>query len=289
MAGVDYNSAHQQQSKRARLEQKTSDRVEAGTEEANGQSISRRQLTGHHQGADIGLDGAQGSALDAAAMQQHGQHFHWMPVFCQMGGAGGYPGGVQGSPGTAWGQGMPIVSSLNGPQGNFQASGAGPSSPASQWQPSMSFPNGSQPYPYPVMGPHPSMPTVALPQTSTEADSGARQLAQAPAGNAAAAGSSSTQAVAVSSQQQQSSITERGGTEQKAGNSSAVSHGQSSKLTDSRVTQAVASVMARPAGMAACLPKLEKQLSNRSSEDLTARAVAKLWGVNLKRYTGRIN
>lgn len=287
MAGVDYNSAHQQQSKRARLEQRNSNCVEAG---ANGQSISRTQHTDQHQGADMKLDGAQGPVLDAATMQQRGQHFHWMPVFCQMGGAGGYPGGLQGSPGSAWGQGMPNVPLLNnGPQGNFQASGAGPSSPASQWQPSMSFPNGSQPYPYPVMGPNPSMPTVSLPQTSTEADSGERQLAQAPAGNAADAGCSSAQAVAVSSQQQQSSITERGGMDQKAGNSSAVSHGQSSKLTDSRVIQAVASVTARPAAVAACLPKLEKQLSNRSSEDLTARAVAKLWGVNLKRYTGRIN
>lgn len=44
-----------------------------------------------------------------------------------------------------------------------------------------------------------------------------------------------------------------------------------------------------PLGLAACLPKLEKQLSSRSCEDLTAKAVAKLWGVNLRRYTGRSN
>jgi len=65
------------------------------------------------------------------------------------------------------------------------------------------------------------------------------------------------------------------------------SGGQSSKQTGGKVLQAVAAIGNRPVGIAACLPKLDKHLSHRSSEDLTARAVAKLWGVDLKRYTGR--
>ena len=41
------------------------------------------------------------------------------------------------------------------------------------------------------------------------------------------------------------------------------------------------------ASIASCLPKLNKQLSIHNSEDLTAKAVAKLWGVDLKKYRGR--
>lgn len=50
------------------------------------------------------------------------------------------------------------------------------------------------------------------------------------------------------------------------------------------------SAVQRPgASLASCMPKLDKQLSARSNSELTAKEVAKLWGVNLRKYVGRGN
>ena len=43
------------------------------------------------------------------------------------------------------------------------------------------------------------------------------------------------------------------------------------------------------ASIASCMPKLDKQLSAWSNDDLTAKEVAMMWGVKLRKYVGRGN
>lgn len=48
-----------------------------------------------------------------------------------------------------------------------------------------------------------------------------------------------------------------------------------------------ASVSKPATSITSCMPKLNKQVSARSNSELTAKEVAKLWGVNLRKYVGR--
>ena len=274
------HSAHQQQSKRARLEQSNSYSLESLNSGGNDQAAQ------HQSASDTRTDTGQQFNQDAAAMQQQGQLLHWMPIFCQMGVPGGYPGVMQGSPPAPWGQGLPNMPLPNGVQGTFPpgTGAAGQNLPAGPWGqgiPSMVLQNGAQGVLQPCADPTlVSQPTAeVLSQASAVADSTPLHSAEPVNGQAAATVISTASAAALACQQQQFS--------RKEPRAEDTSVGQSSKQTGGKVIQAVAAIGNRPVGIAACLPKLDKQLSHRSSEDLTARAVAKLWGVNLKRYAGR--
>ncbi len=276
-AEVVGHSAHQQQSKRARLEQSSSYSAQPVNSGGNDQAAQ------HQSATDTRTDRGQQFNQDTAAMPQQGQLLHWMPVFCQMGGPGGYPGVMQGSPPAPWGQGLPNMPLPNGVQGTFPpGTGAVPNLPAGPWGqgiPSMVLQNGAQGVLQPCVDPTVVSQPVAevLSQASAVADSTPLHSAQPATSQAAAL--STAAAAAFACQQQQLS--------RKEPRAEDTSGGQSSKQTGGKVLQAVAAIGNRPVGIAACLPKLDKQLSHRSSEDLTARAVAKLWGVNLKRYAGR--
>ena len=218
-------------------------------------------------------------------MQQQGQLLHWMRLFCQMGGPGSYPGVMQGSPPAPWGQGLPNMPLPSGVQGTFPpGTGAVPNLPAGPWGqgiPNMILQNGAQGALQPCADPTVVSQPIAevLPQASAAADSTPLHSAEPATSQAAAAALSTASAAALACQQQQLS--------RKEPRAEDTCVGQSSKQTGGKALQAVAAIGSRPMGIAACLPKLDKQLSHRSSEDLTARAVAKLWGVNLKRYSGR--
>ncbi len=274
------HNAHQQQSKRARLEQSNSYSAQPLNSGGNDQAAQ------HQPATDTRTDRGQQFNQDAAAMQQQGQLLHWMPFFCQMGGPGGYPGVMQGSPPAPWGQGLPNMPLPNGVQGAFPpGTGAvGQNLPAGPWGqgiPNMVLPNGPQGVLQPCADPTVVFQPIAevLSQASAAADSTPLHSAQPATSQAAAAMVSTASAAALACQQQQLS--------KKEPRAEDTGGSQSSKQTGSKVLQAVAAIGNRPMGIAACLPKMDKQLSHRSSEDLTARAVAKLWGVNLKRYAGR--
>ncbi|DBA76239.1 TPA: hypothetical protein ACH3X1_009959 [Trebouxia sp. C0004] len=277
-AEVVCHSAHQQQSKRARLEQSNSYSAEPLKRGGNDQEAQHQFAT--HTRTDRGQQFNQ----DTAAIQQQGQLLHWMPVFCQMGGLGGYPGVMQGSPPAPWGQGLPNMPLANVVQGTFPpGTVAVPNLPAGPWGPgipSMILPNGAQEvlqsYADPKVVFQPSAEVVS--QSSGAANSTPLHSAQPVTSRAAAAVNSTASAAALACQQQQLS--------RKEPRAEHTSGGQSSKQTGGKVLQAAAAIGNKQVGIAACLPKLDKQLSHSSSEDLTARAVAKLWGVNLKRYAG---
>ena len=274
------HSAHQQQSKRARLEQSNSYSAQPVNSGGSDQAAQHQSATGTR------MDRHQQCSQDAAAMQQQGQLVHWMPIFCQMGGPGGYPGVMQGSPPAPWGHGLPNMPLPNGVQGTFPpGTGAArqnlPTGPWGQGIPNMVLPNGAQGVLQPCADPTVVSQPIAevLSQASAAADSTPLHSAEPVNSQAAAAVVSTASAAALACQQQQVS--------RKEPRAEDTSGGQSSKQTGGKVLQAVAAIGSRPVGIAACLPKMDKQLSHRSSEDLTARAVAKLWGVNLKRYAGR--
>ena len=271
-------SAHQQQTKRARLEQSNSYSAEPLKVGGNDPEAQHQFVT------DTRIDRGQQFNQDTAAMQQQGQLLHWMPVFCQMGGPGGYPGVMQGSPPAPWGQALRNMTLPNGVQGTFPpGTGAVANLPAGPWGqgiPSMVLQNGAQevlqPCADPTMASQPIAEVVS--EGIAAADTTPLLSAQPVNSQAAAALVWTASAAALACQQQQLS--------RKEPRAEDTSGGQNSKQTGGKVLQAVAAIGSRPVGIAACLPKLDKQLSHRSSEDLTARAVAKLWGVNLKRYAG---
>lgn len=259
--GGAYGDSSQQQLKRARLDHTSIDSCQQWP------STGRDNRPSPDLGQPVASDGCldMGPGQGATPMQQGGQYFHWMPVFCQMGGVGAYEGHAPGSHAGSWVHSMPSMQAQLGAQGGLQ--------------------------PYPCAGPQPGVPTPA------------------------AAAASATQAAPVQAATQHSSlimsaVDSRTANDSKSVESAARTDGESAQASDmQRNTQAGTAYTASqgvgsrhksvdaaqgraglgdpPLGMAACLPKLEKQLSNRSSEDLTAKAVAKLWGVNLRRYTGR--
>ncbi len=265
--------AHQQQSKRARLEQ-SSYSAQPLRSGGNDQAAQYQSAT------DTRTDRGQ---QDTPAMQQQGQLLHWMPIFCQMGGPGGYPGVMQGSPPAQSLLNMPLPT---GVQGTFPpGTGAVPNLPAGSWGqgiPSMVLQNGPQGVLQPCADPTvvPQPVAEVLSQASATADSTPLHSAEPVNSQAAAAVVSQTASAAALARQQQQLSRKEPRPEDTSG-------GQSSKQAGGKVLQAVAAIGSGPVGIAACLPKLDKQLSHRSSEDLTARAVAKLWGVSLKRYAGR--
>ena len=243
------------------------------------------QAAQYQSATDTRTDRGQDFNQDAAAIQQQGQLLHWMPVFCQMGGPGSYPGVMQGSPPAPWGHGLPNMPLPNGVQGTFPpGTGAVSNLPAGPWGqgiPSMVLQKGPQGVLQPCADPIVVLQPIAevLLQASAAADSTALHSAEPVNSQAAAVVVSTASAAALACQEQQVS--------RKEPRAEDTGGSQNIKQTGSKVLQAVAAIGNRPVGIAACLPKLDKQLSHRSSEDLTARAVAKLWGVNLKRYAGR--
>ncbi len=183
-AEVVCHSAHQQQSKRARLEQSNSYSAEPPNSGGNDQAAQ-------HQSADTRMD--QHFNQDAAAMQQQGQLFHWMPVFCQMGAPGGYPGVTQGSSPASWDQGIPNMPLPSWVQGSFPpGTAAVPNLPAGPWGqgiPNMVLPNGAQGVLQPFVDPTVVSQPVAevLSQASAAADSTPLHSAQPATSQAAAA------------------------------------------------------------------------------------------------------
>lgn len=77
------------------------------------------------------------------------------------------------------------------------------------------------------------------------------------------------------------------GVQQKTTAAASARHASSFNLRPQARSSAVP--QKQPASLASCMPKLDKQLSARSNGELTAKEVAKLWGVNLKKYVGRGN
>lgn len=262
--GGVYEDSSQQQLKRARLDHTNIHSSQQWP------STGRDNRPAPEAGQPVASDGCpdMGPGQGATPMQQGGHqgghHFHWMPVFCQMGGVGTYEGHAPGSHAGSWVHSMPSMQAQLGAQGGLQ--------------------------PYPCAGLQPGVP--------------------------AAAAASATQAAAVQAATQHSSLTmsavdSRTASDSKPVESADRTDGESAQVSDMQqhtqagavntinsqglsswhksvdAAQGRAGLGDAPLGMAACLPKLEKQLSTRSSEDLTAKAVAKLWGVNLRRYTGR--
>ena len=244
--------------------------------------------------------------LQSAAMQQSGQHMHWMPVFCQMGNYSGFPGTVPNSPYMPWG---------NSPSPGPFLPGAVPNSPPGPWGQGVSnmpWPGGPQggstPYPWPGQESLPRAATAATAAADAataaggevsvqdrtaaskpEAQPGHTAVTQTADPKAADAGNmpqSTEQAMPLDSSNASSSTKAALNT---ADGVRMINDSQSQAVLtrDTSAVQARIKSLNQAVGIAACLPKLDKQLSQRSSEELTARAVAKLWGVNLKRYTGR--
>ena len=209
-----------------------------------------------------------GAGLGPVPMQQGGHqgghHFHWMPVFCQMGGLGNYEGHAPGNLAGSWVQSMPSMQAQLGAQGGLQ--------------------------PYPYGGPQPGMLAPAAAAAAAFATPQAVAVHQATQQGALATSAVESRhlpvhgAAMTDSQSALASDTQQH-TQARAAKTASDDPSDQHKSVDAAQ---VRPGLADPAlGMAACLPKLDKQLSNRNCEDLTAKAVAKLWGVNLKRYTGR--
>ena len=196
------------------------------------------------------------AAQETASVMQHGQHIHWMPVFCQIGQVGGCPGAVAGSPEGPWAQSMA----------------------------SMGSPGGLQSYPFvaPQSGrSHVVDAATAATQAKATKD---QSCSAAVTADAAEVGSSLTHDMGKGSLQPL--LLKEGQAPPQAGKHGTAGQFLSEQQNSVNASQPACTINKSPSGMAACLPKLEKQLSSRSCEDLTARAVAKLWGVNLRRYTG---
>ena len=190
-----------------------------------------------------------------------------------MGNMGGYPGAVAGSPSASWGQ---------SPSGY---PGAGLGSLPGLWgqsMPNTPLPTGAQdgfPPPYPYMGPQPSM-TATMPASATVPNntSIAAALSMPPETAPLLANGTAPSGLLPSARQASKAL---------EANAEGSHAGQAVKQMSSSMSAEGSARSERPVGIATCLPNLHKQLSIRSNEDLTAKAVAKLWGVNLKRYTGR--
>ena len=245
----------QQQLKRARLDH---------TDSEHWASHGRPNRFLSEQAQPVASDGCPDTAAGEGVgpthlgLHQGGQHFHWMPVFCQMplGGLASYEGLVPGSLAGSWVQSMPSMHAPAGIQGGLQS--------------------------YPCVGPQPGMPAAAAtaqPQPVVQDGSPAMSAVdsrQSPARDVARTDGTRFLPSAMQQQTQE-------------GTAHAASDGPSSNHKCVNAARVKTGLGDAPLGMAACLPKLEKQLSNRSCEDLTAKTVAKLWGVSLRRYTGRGN
>ena len=265
--GMAFGDSPQQQLKRARLDSThiSSSEQWSLNNHNNRSSPEQAQAAASDGRPDIGK--GQGPVAIQQGVQG-GHHFHWMPVFCQMGGLSNCEGHAPGSLSGSWMQSMPSTQAQLGAQGGLQ--------------------------PYPCVAPQPGMLTpaaaaaFATPQavavqqatqqgflTTSAVDSKtAVDSRQLPAHGAAV---TDNQAALPLDMQQQS----------QAGTANTASDCPSSQHKSVAAAQVRPGLADPPLGMAACLPKLDKQLSDRSCEDLTAKAVAKLWGVNLRRYTGR--
>ena len=265
--GMAYGDSPQQQLKRARL-----DHTHIGSSERwpsnghdNRSSPERAQPVTSDSCPDMGP--GQGPAPMQQGVQQGGHHFHWMPVFCQMGGLSNYEGHAPGSLAGSWMPSMPSMPAQLGAQGGLQ--------------------------PYPYMGPQPGMLTPAAATAFAVPEAVTVQQATQQGSLAASAVDSRT---AIDSRQlpvhggavtdSQSALASDMQQHPHAGTAKTASDGPSSQHNFANAAQVRPKSADPPLGMAACLPKLDKQLSNCSCEDLTAKAVAKLWGVNLRRYTG---
>ena len=259
-AGVDVThdpplDAHQQQSKRARVDRSnavfSNDYVGKGSQGASPQHAQP-------MASDSFSDRAEGQ--EAAALQPEGQYFHWMPVFCQMGRMNVHPRAGPGSLVGPWGSNLPSMQAPIGPQGGLQ--------------------------PYPFMGLQPNMPT---PSPAAPAPSQSQQLPEQrlPAAVDAKPGQHASSLTHVARTDSESGVSVGCQQQSETTSPSSAADTAEKQQRSIKTTLAGGEVDKQPLGMAACMPQLVKQLSNRSSEDLTARAVAKLWGVNLRRYTGR--
>lgn len=254
----------QQQLKRARLDHThigSSERWPSSSHD-NRPSFERAQPAASDSCPHMGA--GQGPMPMQQGGHQGGHHFHWMPVFCQMGSLGDDNGHAPSSLAGSWVQRMPSVQAQLGAQGGLQ--------------------------PYPCVGP---MLTPAAAAALATPQAVAVQQATQQGSLATSAADSSTVdsrhlavhgAAMPDSQPALASDTQQ---HSQAGTANIASDGPSSQRKPVDAAQVRPGLAEPPLGMAACLPKLDKQLSNRSCEDLTAKAVAKLWGVNLRRYTGR--
>ena len=268
--GMAYGDSPQQQLKRARLDHThigSSERWSSNGQD-NGSSPERGQALTADGGPDIGT--GQGPAPMQQGVHQGGHHFHWIPMFCQMGGLSNYEGHAPGSLAGSWMQSMPSVPNMPaqlGAQGGLQ--------------------------PYPCMGPQPDMLTPAAAAASADPEAVTAQQATQQ-GSLTASAVDST--IAIDSRHllvhggaltdSQSALASDMQQHTQAGTAKNASDGPSSQHNSMNAAQIRTKSVDLPLGMAACLPKLDKKLSNCSCEDLTAKAVAKLWGVNLRRYTG---
>lgn len=190
-----------------------------------------------------------------------------------MGNMGGYPGAVARSPAASWGQ---------SPSGY---PGAGLGSLPGLWgqsMPNTPLSTGAQdgfPPPYPYMGPQPSMTaTMPVPATVPNNTSIAAALSMPPETASLLVNGTAPSGLLPSAQQASKAL---------EANAEGSHDGRAVKQMSSSMSAEGSARSERPVGIAICLPKLHKQLSICSNEDLTAKAVAKLWGVNLKHYTGR--
>lgn len=266
--GEAYGDSSQQQLKRARL-----DHAHVASSQqwpSNGHDNRPSPEVGRPLASDACPD--MGPGQGATPMQQGGHqgghYFHWMPVLCQMGSVGSYEGHAPGSHAGSW------VPSL-------------PSMPSMQAQPGAQ--GGLQPYP--GAGAQPGVPTPAAIAAATS-QAAAVQAATQHSSQILSAVDSQTanDSKPVESADRMDGESAQALDMQQRTQAEAVntaSPGVSGQHKSVDAAKGRAGLGDAPLGMAACLPKLEKQLSNRSSEDLTAKAVAKLWGVNLRRYTGR--
>ncbi|KAL3153230.1 hypothetical protein ABBQ38_011583 [Trebouxia sp. C0009 RCD-2024] len=257
MSAEDYivcGDTPQQQLKRARLNHSDTISSEHWGPDTHGNRPSPEQVQMSASKTSADMTTSQGAPAVQWGGSSGGHHIHWMPVFCQMGSPSNYEGHVPGGP-ASWVQSMPSMQIPAASQG------------------------GLQPYSYSHMGPQPNTPAVAAAVANSQSPPAVEQ--SSPAMSTADARQSPTHDVA------------RGGCQSAMQPQSQSDTAPTSKGGASSQHKCVDTAQGRageggPAlGLAACLPKLEKQLSSRSCEDLTAKAVAKLWGVNLKRYTGR--
>lgn len=186
-----------------------------------------------------------------------------------MGGVSGYEGNAPGSHAGSWVHSMPSMPSM---QAQLGAQGALQPYPSAGLQPGMFTPSAVAAAVTPQAG-----AVQAATQDSSQTVSAVDSWTAHDSKPAASADRADGESALASELQQRT----------QTGSANTASQGVSSQHKSVDAAQGRGGLGDPPLGMAACLPKLEKQLSNRSSEDLTAKAVAKLWGVNLRRYTGR--
>lgn len=261
--GMAYGDSPQQQLKRARVDHTNISSSEQWSSNGHDNRSSPERAHPVLSGSCPDMGAGQGPAPMQQGVQG-GHHFHWMPVFCQMGGLSSYEGHAPGSLAGSWMQSMP---STQAQQGVLQ--------------------------PYPCVGPQTGMLTSAAAAADVATAQAVQQATQQGSVATSAADSRTTtdsrqslvQVAAVTDSQ--SALASDMQHHTQAGTANTASDDPSSQHKSVGAAQVRPGFADAPLGMAACLPKLDKQLSNRSCEDLTAKAVAKLWGVNLRRYTGR--